>query len=70
MFFSRRSVMRAALMVLLLLVPATSRADAPETTPFSEVFAQLAARLVGVVVNISTTQASATAPARPTAPFP
>ena len=59
MFFSRRSATRAALMVLLLLVPATSRADAPETTPFSEVFAQLAARLVGVVVNISTTQASA-----------
>ncbi|HKM69943.1 MAG TPA: trypsin-like peptidase domain-containing protein, partial [Stellaceae bacterium] len=59
MFFGRRSATRAALMVLLLLAPATSRADAPETTPFSEVFAQLAARLVGVVVNISTTQANA-----------
>jgi serine protease Do len=63
MCFGRRSATQAALMVLLLLAPATSRADAPETTPFSEVFAQLAARLVGVVVNISTTQASAsTAP--------
>ena len=38
---------------------AEPRRDAPETTPFSEVFAQLAAKLVGVVVNISTTQASA-----------
>src|SRR5262245_57335050 len=44
---------------MLLLVAAPSRADAPETTPFSEVFAQLAAKLVGVVVNVSTTQASA-----------
>src|SRR5215468_7550225 len=44
---------------MLLLVAAPSRADAPEATPFSEVFAQLAARLVGVVVNVSTTQANA-----------
>src|SRR5215471_13033908 len=44
---------------MLLLIAAPSRADAPETTPFSEVFAQLAAKLVGVVVNVSTMQASA-----------
>jgi serine protease Do len=31
----------------------------PERTPFSELFAHLAGRLVGVVVNISTTQAGA-----------
>ena len=43
---------------LLLSAPLPSRAEAPET-PFAEVFAQLAARLVGVVVNISTTQATA-----------
>jgi len=42
-----------------LLISAPSGADAPEATPFSEVFAQLAAKLVGVVVNVSTTQASA-----------
>jgi len=46
-------------MTLLLVAAASSRADAPQETPFSEVFAQLAAKLVGVVVNISTTQASA-----------
>src|SRR6516165_8009582 len=43
-----------------------SRAEAPEA-PFSEVFAQLAARLIGVVVNISTTQATS-APANKGAP--
>lgn len=42
---------------LLLIAATPSRADPPQPTPFSEVFAQLAARLVGVVVNISTTQA-------------
>jgi serine protease Do len=56
--FGRRSTIGVAL-TMLLLVAAPSRADAPETTPFSEVFAQLAAKLVGVVVNVSTTQASA-----------
>jgi serine protease Do len=56
--FGRRSIIGVAL-TMLLLVAAPSRADAPETTPFSEVFAQLAAKLVGVVVNVSTTQASA-----------
>jgi serine protease Do len=50
--------MHAVLLTLLLSVALPSRAEAPET-PFSEVFTQLAARLVGVVVNISTTQATA-----------
>jgi serine protease Do len=59
MFFGRRSVICAALILSLLLAAQPSRADTPETPPFSEIFAQLAARLVGVVVNISTTQASA-----------
>ncbi len=58
-FFGRWSATRAALMTLLLVAASSSRADAPQETPFSEVFAQLAAKLVGVVVNISTTQASA-----------
>ena len=57
--FGRRSATCLALIMSLLLAPALSRADAPEATPFSEVFAQLAARLVGVVVNVSTTQVSA-----------
>ena len=58
--FGRRSTIGVAL-TMLLLISAPSRADAPEATPFSEIFAQLAAKLVGVVVNVSTTQAS-TAP--------
>src|SRR5262249_43887292 len=40
------------------MVVSPSLAETPET-PFSEVFSQLAARLNGVVVNISTTQATA-----------
>src|SRR6202047_2462684 len=56
--FGPRAVMRAVLLALSLSAAMPSRAEAPET-PFSEVFAQLAARLVGVVVNISTTQATA-----------
>jgi serine protease Do len=59
MLFGRWGAMRAALTMVVLLAAGSGRADAPEATPFSEVFAQLAARLVGVVVNISTTQASA-----------
>jgi serine protease Do len=55
----RRSAMRAALMTLLFVAGASSRADTPQTTPFAEVFAQLAAKLVGGVVNISTTQVNA-----------
>jgi serine protease Do len=53
----RRGAIRAALLTVLLIAAIPSRADPPATTPFSEVFAQLAARLLGVVVNISTTQA-------------
>ena len=60
--FSRGSALPVALIMSLLLAAAPSRADTPEGTPFSEVFAQLATRLVAVVVNISTTQA----PASPT----
>jgi len=56
--FGRPSTIGVAL-TMLLLISAPSRADAPEATPFSEIFAQLAAKLVGVVVNVSTTQASA-----------
>src|SRR5689334_9172225 len=48
---------------MLLGAPSASQAEAPET-PFSEVFAQLAARLVGLVVNISTTQAAPTPPSK------
>jgi serine protease Do len=55
-FFSARGAILAVLLTMLLGGPSASRAEAPET-PFAEVFAQLAARLVGVVVNISTTQA-------------
>jgi serine protease Do len=62
----RRSTIRAALLTLALIAAAPSRADPPQATPFSEVFAQLAARLVGVVVNISTTQASAAAGSKDT----
>src|ERR1700739_1380732 len=49
--------MRAVLLALALSAAVPSRAEPPET-PFSEIFAQLAAKLVGVVVNISTSQAS------------
>ncbi len=65
-FFGARGAIRAVLLTLLLSAPLPSGAEAPET-PFAEVFSQLAARLVGVVVNISTTQATtAAAPAKGT----
>jgi serine protease Do len=51
------------LLGLLLSAALPSRADAPET-PFAEVFSQLAAKLVGVVVNVSTSQAPAAPPAK------
>src|SRR5205814_4212076 len=51
--------MRAGLMTLLFVTAMSSRADTPQETPFAEVFAQLAAKLVGGVVNISTTQVNA-----------
>ena len=57
----RQTALQAALLALVLAMPTFSRADPappPPPTPFSEVFAGLAARLVEVVVNISTTQAS------------
>jgi serine protease Do len=59
--FGRRGNIIAATLSLLVAVTMPSRADPPQpiSTPFSEIFAQLAARLVGVVVNISTTQAGA-----------
>ncbi len=55
-FFGSQTAMRMLLLGLSLIVAMPGRAEPPET-PFSDVFAQLAARLVGVVVNISTTQA-------------
>jgi serine protease Do len=63
--------MCAVFLALSLSVTGPSRAEPPET-PFSEIFAQLAARLVGVVVNISTTQATAAATSKgaPEAPSP
>jgi len=65
-FFGARGAISAALLTLLLSASPPGWAEAPET-PFAEVFAQLAARLVGVVVNISTTQAPpATPPAKGT----
>jgi serine protease Do len=64
--FGPRAVMRAVMLTLSLSTAMPSRAEAPEV-PFSEVFAQLAGRLVGVVVNISTTQVTA-APAAKGAP--
>jgi serine protease Do len=45
---------------LALILAATPAAAETAYTPFAKVFAQLAARLVGVVVNISTTQAPQT----------
>ena len=64
-FFGARGAIRAVLLTLLLIAPLPSGAEQPET-PFAEVFSQLAARLVGVVVNISTTQATTAAPAKAT----
>jgi serine protease Do len=57
-FLAPRVAIHALLLTLSLMLVSPSRAETPET-PFSEVFSQLAARLNGVVVNISTTQAIA-----------
>src|SRR5207302_3255230 len=54
--FGRRGVAVAASLALFAIIVAPSRAQPPEG-PFAEVFAQLAGRLVGVVVNISTQMA-------------
>jgi serine protease Do len=64
---SRRGVMRWAALSLLLVaaLPARVGAADPPTTPFAQVFSQLAARLEGSVVNISTTQAVAAAAPKP-----
>jgi serine protease Do len=63
----RHGALRAAVLTLLTVTAMPARADPPAaTTPFSEIFADLAARLVGVVVNISTTQ-SVPAPSGKTA---
>jgi serine protease Do len=56
-FFGLRAVTQAILLALALSVTTPSRAESPEA-PFSEIFAQLAAKLVGGVVNISTTASS------------
>ena len=64
-FFGARAAIHSVLLTLLLIAPLPSGAEQLET-PFAEVFSQLAARLVGVVVNISTTQATAAAPAKGT----
>ncbi len=61
-----RGATRAALLTLLLTAAAPSWADSSQSTPFSEVFAQLAARLLSVVVNISTTQGPAAGAAKTT----
>ncbi|HEY2538066.1 MAG TPA: Do family serine endopeptidase [Stellaceae bacterium] len=57
--FGRRGIVMAATLISLMAAMMPSRADPPPpaTTPFSQIFSELAARLVGVVVNISTTQA-------------
>ncbi|HXC89729.1 MAG TPA: DegQ family serine endoprotease [Stellaceae bacterium] len=69
--FGRNGALRAALLTVLLVVAVPSRADPPSSaTPFSEIFAQLAARLLEDVVNISTTQANTAPAAKPGADAP
>src|SRR5215469_6539122 len=60
-----RAVGRAVLLALSWSMALPCEAQPPET-PFSEIFAQLAAKLVGVVVNVSTTQAAPTPAAKGT----
>ncbi len=69
--FGPRAVMRAVMLTLSLSAAMPTRAQAPEA-PFSEVFAQLAGRLVGGVVNVSTTQVTEAPVAKgaPEAQFP
>jgi len=50
------------LALMLALVPAPGARAQPSDGPFAEVFSQLAGKLVGVVVNISTTQTPAQPP--------
>lgn len=63
--FGPPAMMRAALVALALVAAVPCQAQ-PSETPFSDVFANLATRLVGVVVNISTTQAAPTPTAKGT----
>jgi serine protease Do len=58
-WFGGRAAIQAVLVGLLMVAAVPSRANSPPPTPFSDVFAQLAAKLSGVVVNISTTEAPA-----------
>ena len=63
--FGRRGFISVALLTLFLVAAMPGQADPPlqpDRTPFSELFAQLAARSVEVVVNISTTQGGAVPP--------
>jgi serine protease Do len=65
--FRRPGIVSATLLASFLVAAIPSRADPTpqaERTPFSELFAQLAARLVEVVVNISTTQAGIVPPSK------
>jgi serine protease Do len=64
-FIGASAVIRGLLLTFLLSAAMSSRAEAPEGS-FSEVFAQLAPRLVSAVVNVSTTQATAPTAAKGT----
>ena len=68
-WFGRHGATLAVLLPMLLITAGTSRAEPPATS-FSQIFAQLSARLSGVVVNISTTQAPAVAGAKGTGDSP
>src|SRR4051794_20430076 len=63
MFFGRRVMALAASLALATMIAAPGWAQPPEG-PFAEIFSQMAGRLVGVVVNVST---QAVAPAAKTA---
>ena len=64
--FRRRGAALGVLLALALLPAPWSESRAqPPDGPFAEIFSQLAGRLVGVVVNISTTQAPAAQSAPP-----
>ena len=65
--FGRRGAAFAASLALCTIVAAPSWAQPPEG-PFAEVFAQMAGRLVGVVVNVSTQAVAPAAKAAQDAP--
>ena len=58
-FVRRGAVLGVLLALALLPAPVSESRAQPPDGPFAELFSQLAGRLVGVVVNISTTQAPA-----------